>query len=125
MRDMQRLSFTLGFTYSDWESCFLDSRWAIGVVAFKIATGKLPFRGFTEDELRPQVVRARYSWPPVHYWDQYLVQFVSDCLTVDSAGEIDSIYECLLDITVRTALVGRTLIHIPISFSEIMFCEIF
>ncbi|XP_028968968.1 serine/threonine-protein kinase KIPK2-like [Galendromus occidentalis] len=64
--------------------------WAIGVVTYEIATGSQPFRGFTEEQVRPQIVRARYSWPATRYWNQYLVQFVADCLTVDPTARLCS-----------------------------------
>ena len=37
--------------------------WALGIIMFKMITGKVPFRGTTEFEVFPQVLKGTLPWP--------------------------------------------------------------
>ncbi|XP_003745326.1 serine/threonine-protein kinase AtPK2/AtPK19-like [Galendromus occidentalis] len=57
--------------------------WAVGVTAFQLATGRLPFHNFrSEHELKTLINSGQYVWPNDRAFSAPLVQFVAELLTV-------------------------------------------
>jgi CBS domain-containing protein len=65
--------------------------WSIGVMTYKLLSGRLPFYGATEEHIMMKVLRCNYSWSPSALWEKISSDgkdFISKLLQVDPGARI-------------------------------------
>lgn len=49
-----------------WDKQFsgpFSDLWSLGVIAYKLMVGRLPFNGFSRSEVKEKILNVKYEWP--------------------------------------------------------------